>query len=92
MRAQRWPIDQWQQATRLIRWATRLPVGTAPVGTLVQPTIARPRVKPAAATASASKPAPHERKRPISTGPSILVLAVLVGAALYLSARLRRRS
>jgi len=25
MRAQRWPLDQWQQATRLVNWASRLP-------------------------------------------------------------------
>jgi D-alanyl-D-alanine carboxypeptidase (penicillin-binding protein 5/6) len=37
MRAQRWPLDQWQQATALVRWATRLPAGTPPVGELVSP-------------------------------------------------------
>jgi len=35
LRAQRWPLDQWQQATRLVDWAARLPAGTEPVGRLV---------------------------------------------------------
>jgi D-alanyl-D-alanine carboxypeptidase (penicillin-binding protein 5/6) len=37
LRAQRWPLDQWQQATRLVRWADRLPPGTPPVGGLAAP-------------------------------------------------------
>ncbi|HKC28163.1 MAG TPA: serine hydrolase [Jatrophihabitans sp.] len=35
LRAQRWPLDQWQQAAALVGWARRLPKGTAPVGRLV---------------------------------------------------------
>ena len=42
LRAQRWPIDQWQQATRLVRWGASLPPGTRAVGTLVAPSVARP--------------------------------------------------
>jgi D-alanyl-D-alanine carboxypeptidase (penicillin-binding protein 5/6) len=37
LRAQRWPLDQWQQATKLVKWATKLPAGTAPVGRLAAP-------------------------------------------------------
>jgi D-alanyl-D-alanine carboxypeptidase (penicillin-binding protein 5/6) len=37
LRAKRWPLDQWQQATRLIDWAARLPAGTPPVGRLDVP-------------------------------------------------------
>jgi serine-type D-Ala-D-Ala carboxypeptidase (penicillin-binding protein 5/6) len=37
LRAQRWPDDQWQQATKLVTWASSFPAGTAPVGTLVTP-------------------------------------------------------
>ena len=48
MRAQRWPLDQWQQATQLVRWASRLPAGTPAVGELAAPV----------RTAAASTPAP----------------------------------
>jgi serine-type D-Ala-D-Ala carboxypeptidase (penicillin-binding protein 5/6) len=34
LRAQRWPTDQWQQATDLINWGLALPAGTAAVGHL----------------------------------------------------------
>lgn len=34
LRAQRWPTDQWQQASALIDWGFALPRGTAPVGHL----------------------------------------------------------
>ena len=34
LRAQRWPTDQWQQATDLMNWGLALPTGTAPVGHL----------------------------------------------------------
>jgi D-alanyl-D-alanine carboxypeptidase (penicillin-binding protein 5/6) len=37
MRAQRWPQDQWQQATDLMNWGFALPAGTAPVGHLAPP-------------------------------------------------------
>ncbi|MFN2561174.1 MAG: D-alanyl-D-alanine carboxypeptidase family protein [Jatrophihabitans sp.] len=37
LRAQRWPEDQWQQATKLVAWAAAFPAGTAPVGTLNTP-------------------------------------------------------
>jgi D-alanyl-D-alanine carboxypeptidase (penicillin-binding protein 5/6) len=37
LRAQRWPDDQWQQASKLVDWAARLPAGTLPVGRLAAP-------------------------------------------------------
>jgi D-alanyl-D-alanine carboxypeptidase (penicillin-binding protein 5/6) len=37
MRAQRWPLDQWQQATQLVHWAARLPAATPAVGHLAPP-------------------------------------------------------
>jgi serine-type D-Ala-D-Ala carboxypeptidase (penicillin-binding protein 5/6) len=49
MRAQRWPKDQWQQATDLMNWGFALPAGTAPVGRLAPPVAV-----PAAATRRAS--------------------------------------
>lgn len=49
LRAQRWPTDQWQQATSLAEWGFRLPAGTAPVGRLAAPP---------APVASAARPLP----------------------------------
>lgn len=37
MRAQRYPDDQWVQATKLVDWARSLPNSAKPVGTLVTP-------------------------------------------------------
>jgi D-alanyl-D-alanine carboxypeptidase (penicillin-binding protein 5/6) len=34
LRAQRWPVDQWQQATDLMNWGFALPPGTQPIGHL----------------------------------------------------------
>ncbi len=45
MRAQRWPTDQWQQATDLIDWGFALPPGTRAVGHLdpaVSPPVSAP--------------------------------------------------
>jgi D-alanyl-D-alanine carboxypeptidase (penicillin-binding protein 5/6) len=99
LRAQRWPLDQWQQATRLITWATRLPAGTAPVGRLesAATAVSRPTgpaaasTSPVRATAPISpSPSPKPSSRPSSTGGRLLVLAVLVGAALLLGSRISR--
>jgi D-alanyl-D-alanine carboxypeptidase (penicillin-binding protein 5/6) len=64
LRAQRWPLDQWQQATRLVRWAAALPLGTAPVGHLDAP-VATPKEPSSAAAASAAA-----RARVIAAGGS----------------------
>jgi D-alanyl-D-alanine carboxypeptidase (penicillin-binding protein 5/6) len=37
LRAQRYPTDQWQQATALMNWGFALPAGIAPVGELAPP-------------------------------------------------------
>jgi D-alanyl-D-alanine carboxypeptidase (penicillin-binding protein 5/6) len=37
LRAERWPLDQWQQAVKLFAWGYALPRGTAPVGHLDPP-------------------------------------------------------
>jgi D-alanyl-D-alanine carboxypeptidase (penicillin-binding protein 5/6) len=34
LRARRWPVDQWQQATDLMNWGFALPPGTQPIGHL----------------------------------------------------------
>jgi D-alanyl-D-alanine carboxypeptidase (penicillin-binding protein 5/6) len=97
LRAQRWPLDQWQQATRLVDWARRLPAGTAPVGTLVAPARAPvPHTSPVRATVPVSSPAASSSSggthdRPETKGFGLVVLAVIVAAAVYLTARLRRR-
>jgi len=98
MRAQRWPLDQWQQATRLVKWATRLPAGTPAVGQLVTPRVDAARASPVAATASSASASPSPSstpndgsKRPISTGIGLLIFLVLIGGVWYLTTRLRTR-
>lgn len=49
LRAQRWPNDQWQQATALVTWAAALPAGTRPVGQLARPVALPHPSTPAAA-------------------------------------------
>jgi serine-type D-Ala-D-Ala carboxypeptidase (penicillin-binding protein 5/6) len=39
LRAQRWPADQWQQATDLVNWGFALPAGTPAVGHLDPATV-----------------------------------------------------
>ena len=96
MRAQRWPLDQWQQAARLVSWATRLPAGTAPVGSLLAPAGRAVSAHPLRASASApasSSPSPTEKGggRPPLKGVAVLILIALVGGAWYLTTRLRSR-
>jgi len=96
MRAQRWPLDQWQQAARLVSWATRLPAGTAPVGRLLAPAGRAVSAHPLRASASApasSSPSPTEKGggRPPLKGVAVLILIALVGGAWYLTTRLRSR-
>ena len=97
LRAQRWPLDQWQQATRLVDWAARLPAGTPAVGRLVQPAVARPRsgtsASPvrAAVTPSTSPSPSNGSKHPAATGAGVVVLALLLGGAWCLNTRLRGR-
>jgi D-alanyl-D-alanine carboxypeptidase (penicillin-binding protein 5/6) len=59
MRAQRWPLDQWQQAVRLVNWAARLRVGTEPVGRLVTPTV--PKTAHPTGDAQGQPPSPARR-------------------------------
>jgi D-alanyl-D-alanine carboxypeptidase (penicillin-binding protein 5/6) len=49
LRAQRWPTDQWQQATALMDWGFNLPASTTPVGKLDAP------VSPAASATSRAR-------------------------------------
>jgi D-alanyl-D-alanine carboxypeptidase (penicillin-binding protein 5/6) len=104
LRAQRWPLDQWQQATRLVNWAATLPAGTPAVGQLAGP--ARPAAT--AATAAASAPSapsatpvqhhPTARAQAAGAGggsstvPALVVLAALVaaGAAVFIRRLVRR--
>jgi D-alanyl-D-alanine carboxypeptidase (penicillin-binding protein 5/6) len=58
MRAQRWPLDQWQQATALVNWATHLPAGTPPVGRLDRPA-GPPSHSPAASPATVRRTPTH---------------------------------
>jgi len=49
LRGQRWPSDQWQQATDLMNWGFALPSSTAPVGHLDSPLVATPAARHVAA-------------------------------------------
>jgi len=103
LRAQRWPLDQWQQATRLVTWARRLPAGSPAVGRLITPAIAgTPRTSPvrassvratgsAPASPSSSPSRPAHPGHPDRTGIGLVILAVLLGSAWYLITRMRTR-
>jgi D-alanyl-D-alanine carboxypeptidase (penicillin-binding protein 5/6) len=97
LRAQRWPLDQWQQATRLVNWATRLPAGTPAVGRLASPSTDQHRASPVRATGSTvATPSPSTTpndgsRRGTRTGLGVLILVVLLGSAWYLTTRLRTR-
>jgi D-alanyl-D-alanine carboxypeptidase (penicillin-binding protein 5/6) len=96
LRAQRWPLDQWQQATKLVKWAAALPPGTPPVGQLAPP------VRPAKISAAAATPSPRPVARVARVAgasgggspalPAIVGIAVVlcVGAALLARRFVRR--
>jgi D-alanyl-D-alanine carboxypeptidase (penicillin-binding protein 5/6) len=77
LRAQRWPLDQWQQAAALVRWAQQLPNGTAPVGKLLSP-----RTPNADVPAANQSTAPHRRtaahNTAAQTGWTVLAFVVVV--------------
>jgi D-alanyl-D-alanine carboxypeptidase (penicillin-binding protein 5/6) len=98
MRAQRWPDDQWVQATKLVKWAVALPRGTAPVGRLETPPA------PPAPTPSPSSAAAQALLRARSASPLtrdgggfptavvvVLVVALLGGATAFTARHLRPR-
>ncbi len=81
LRAQRWPLDQWQQASRLVSWARHLPAGTPAVGRLVSP----------APTATTSSPTPSSAAQRVALPARVpsqsmsdlrMLLALLAGAGL----------
>lgn len=99
LRAQRWPLDQWQQATRLVSWASRLPAGTPPVGTLAAPVASAPASSSAGPLLQAGgRPLEFSARRgsggdgtPVL--PIVIALAVLAAAAsVPMWRRLRRPS
>ena len=96
MRAQRWPLDQWQQATRLVTWATRLPAGSA-VGRLVRPAVSAPRAsavritRSAAPSTSPSTTPADGSRHGASTGIGLLVLIALIGGVWFQVQRTRTR-
>jgi D-alanyl-D-alanine carboxypeptidase (penicillin-binding protein 5/6) len=80
MRAQRWPLDQWQQAVALVRWATRLPAGTPAVGTLVRPSAGQAHATP---TGTAS-PVARRTRRADSAGSGNGETAIALAVAFVL--------
>ena len=90
LRAQRYPQDQWVQATRLIAWADRTRA-LPPVGHL-DGAVALP-ARRAVAAASPSPSASSSRSRSSGgtshLGIKIVILLVFLGAGVYLTRRLR---
>jgi serine-type D-Ala-D-Ala carboxypeptidase (penicillin-binding protein 5/6) len=88
LRAQRYPIDQWQQAARLLDWGYALPPGTA-VGHLDPvarpPSTALPATASPPATQSVSAAAQHKSDPP---WPLIgVAIALAAGGVLWLAGR-----
>lgn len=94
LRAQRYPDDQWVQATHLVDWA-RKQSGNAQVGTLVTPLQAA--ASSAAASSKASSSAEATRDAVASNGggvplwAQILIAAVLLAAVLGVARQVGRR-
>ena len=100
LRAQRYPDDQWVQATKLVDWGLALPKGTPPVGHLVvsaraaDPTTAAPGSGAASSGASTSGASSsgggHSKGSGPNNGLRVLLLVALFGALFVLAQRLRR--
>ncbi len=95
MRAQRYPDDQWVQATELVDWGLSLPKGTPPVGHLVQATRAGVPTSPGPTSAAPSSPTASTSGARGSSGSSsngglrVVIVAVLFGGLFLLVQRLR---
>jgi D-alanyl-D-alanine carboxypeptidase (penicillin-binding protein 5/6) len=95
LRAQRWPLDQWQQATKLVDWAQRLPLGTAPVGRLdaALTSVIRSSASPSAAVAPSASPSssPAKKVKKSPPGVGLIFALILIGAAYWITNRARHR-
>jgi D-alanyl-D-alanine carboxypeptidase (penicillin-binding protein 5/6) len=94
LRAQRWPTDQWQQATALMDWGFALPAGTAAVGHLDTPVNPPGSATPHARTDRAATAASVGGSgRDPFTVPAMVAttLAVLATIALAVKRRRHRR-
>lgn len=100
LRAQRYPDDQWVQATKLVDWGLRLPRGTAPVGHLTGPVdgvVSGVRAVSTTSNAASGSPTTSPSTSPGSSssatgGARLLLIAVVFGVLLLLSQRIRRRA
>jgi D-alanyl-D-alanine carboxypeptidase (penicillin-binding protein 5/6) len=72
LRAQRYPLDQWQQAVELFRWGYALPPGTKPVGHLDGPIVT---AKAPAETTESAPTAIPAGEQSFSTRTAVLILA-----------------
>jgi serine-type D-Ala-D-Ala carboxypeptidase (penicillin-binding protein 5/6) len=70
LRAQRTPIDQWQQAAALLNWGYALPAGTPAVGTLIAASSPAPAAAPITATTPAATPSQNDAAPLLSTAPT----------------------
>jgi D-alanyl-D-alanine carboxypeptidase (penicillin-binding protein 5/6) len=91
LRAQRWPTDQWQQATDLMNWGFKLPAAVRPVGHLDGPIAAAAAVAAVGAGRHPAGAAKPSRNNPLAPGPVALgALAITAAAAVGTWARRRR--
>ncbi|HEU5008643.1 MAG TPA: hypothetical protein VFT67_16845 [Jatrophihabitantaceae bacterium] len=90
LRAQRWPTDQWQQATALMNWGFSLPAGTAPVGHLDAPVTPPGSPTASASTRRAAAAAAVGGGRDPFTVPAVVATTLAVLATIALAAKRRR--
>ena len=92
LRAQRYPQDQWVQATKLVSWADKAR-GSEPVGHLDR-AVAPPARRAVAAASASPSPSASSSGSTSSGGTShlgvkIVILLVFLGVGVYLTRRLR---
>ena len=93
LRAQRYPLDQWQQAAALLDWGYALPRGAA-VGHLDAPpatqNTARPSIDPTATSAARPPSAKQHRSASPSSSLIVIVVAGVAAAVTWVVGRRRR--
>ncbi|MDT4936472.1 MAG: hypothetical protein QOG80_143, partial [Pseudonocardiales bacterium] len=80
LRGQRWPVEEWQQATDLMNWGFGLPATTPPVGHLDGP------IGPAPASAAHSRAAARAGRIARASGPHGQWVYPVGGAAVLVAA------
>jgi D-alanyl-D-alanine carboxypeptidase (penicillin-binding protein 5/6) len=104
LRAERWPLDQWQQAAKLFDWGYALPAATPAVGHLDAAAVGAPTPKTSASPSTAKAVVAAKAGGPprfsaghlgLAAGATLALLALVAGlssAAATLNHRLRPAS